>query len=482
MTPDFPSWRSDFDRHLRRLRSCDDHHSPPLLHQFQILFHQWLPEFLFAQEDQGPHSRCRRWPLRLTFWTFLWQVAQAGASCREAVYQAATLCQLQKRAIPQLDDAPYCMARAAMPVDRLEQIHSTLVKDAQRQIVSKDLWRGHRVYVADGTTVTLPDTPSNQAAFPQQSVQKPGCGFPIMKLTGLFCLATGLLVAWATGNWHHHELQLLNQLWDYMAAGDILLGDRGFCTYGVVARCQFLGLNVVVRARGSHRADFRRGKRLGPHDREVLWTKSPRCPRTIEPGLWSQLPDTLTLRLVRCRMGRAGFRSQQVLLITNLMDTQRYPTDALSALFLRRWDMELSLRHLKTTLQMEHLSCKSPGAVERELRMHLLVHNLVRRLMLDCARHHFIPIPRISFAGALAGARRIAEALLQARTQKMRRQLYKQLLLHIARDALPDRPGRREPRALKRRPKPYPFLTCHRHHFTEPRHTNRRPPPGKSQS
>jgi len=160
-------------------------------------------------------------------------------------------------------------------------------------------------------------------------------------------------------------------------------------------------------------------------------------------------------------MGRAGFRSQQVLLITNLMDTQRYPADALSALFLCRWDMELSLRHLKTTLQMEHLSCKSPGAVERELRMHLLVHNLVRRLMLDCARHHFIPIPRISFAGALAGARRIAEALLQARTQKMRRQLYKQLLLHIARDALPDRPGRREPRALKRRPKPYPFLTCH---------------------
>lgn len=480
MTPDFSCWRSDFNRHLRRIRSGNDPHSSALLHQFQLLFHQWFPEFLFAQEDQGPHSRCRRWPLRLTFWTFLWQVAQAGASCREAVYQAATLCRLQGRAIPRIDDAPYCMARAALPVDRLEQIHSTLVKDAQRQIVSKDLWQGHRVYVADGTTVTLPDTPSNQAAFPQQSVQKPGCGFPILKLTGLFCLATGLLVAWATGNWHHHELQLLNQLWDFMAPGDILLGDRGFCTYGVVARCQYLGLNVVVRARGSHRADFRRGKRLGPEDREVLWTQSQRCPRTIEPELWAQLPTTLTLRLVRCRMGRPGFRSQQVLLITNLMDIQRYPAEALSALYLRRWDMELSLRHLKTTLQMEHLSCKSPGAVERELRMHLLVHNLVRRLMLDSARHHHVAIPRLSFSGTLAGARRTAEALLQAGTQKLRRQLYEQLLLHIARDGVPDRPGRREPRAIKRRPKPYPLITCHRHHFTEIRHTNRRQPIGKS--
>jgi len=488
MTPDFPAWSSDFQRHLRRLRSCDEAHAPPLLHQFQLLFQPWVPTHLLAQEDQGPHSRSRRWPLRLTFWTFLWQVAQVGASCREAVYQAATVCRLQGRPVPRLEDGPYCVARAALPVDRLEQIHSTLVQNAQSALATKDLWQGHRVYVADGTTVTLPDTPANQAAFPQQSVQKPGCGFPILRLTGLFCLATGLLVAWATGNWHRHELQLLNQLWEHLSAGDVLLGDRGFCTYGILARCHFLKLHAVVRARGRLRRDFRRGKRLGPEAREVTWTKSVKCPRTIEPELWEQLPDTLTLRLVRCRLGRAGFRSQQILLITTLRDQERYPVEALAALYLRRWDMELSLRHLKTTLQMEHLSCRSPQTVERELRLHLLVHNLVRRLMLESARTHRIALPRVSFAGALAGARRTAEALLQARTQKLRRQLFDQLIKSMAHDAVPERPGRREPRALKRRPKPFPVLTSHRHHFKEPSHTNRyynpnrrRKPPGNSQ-
>ncbi|MCW5559885.1 MAG: IS4 family transposase [Verrucomicrobiae bacterium] len=464
MPPDFPAWSSDFQHHFRRLRSSG---SSPRLHQFQLLFQAWLPDFLLAPEEEGPHSRVRQWPLRLTFWTFLWQVAQAGASCREAVYQAIQLCGLQARKAPALNDGPYCQARAKLPLERLEQIHRTLVADAQRQIVTKDLWQGHRVFVVDSTTVTLADTPDNQAQFPQQSVQKPGCGFPILRLGGLFCLATGLLIAWATGNWHGHELQLLNQLWESLQPGDVLLGDRGFCTYAVLARCQLLGLHGVFRARGPARCDRRRGRRLGPGEWEVGWKKPSGCPRTVDEVLWAQMPEQLTLRLVRCRAGRPGFRTREVFLITPLLDRQDYPAEMLSALYLRRWEMELSFRHLKTPLQMEHLSCRKPHTVQRELWMHLMVHNLVRRLMQQSARHYWVSLPRLSFAGALAGARRTAEALLQARTRRQRRELYDPLLQIIAEDAVRERPGRREPRAVKRRPKPYPLLTRHRRHFTQ---------------
>jgi hypothetical protein len=181
----------------------------------------------------------------------------------------------------------------------------------------------------------------------------------------------------------------------------------------------------------------------------------------------------LTLRVVRCRLNRKGFRTRQVTLVTTLLDPVRYPVAALGELYYRRWEVELSLRNLKTTLQMEHLSCKTPANVERELRMHFLIHNLVRRLMLEAARRHGVPLGRISFAGGLAVARRYGEALLQVPSRRKRRELMDELYRVLAADEVPDRPGRREPRAVKRRPKPYPRLMCHRRKFKEVPHPNR---------
>ena len=325
----------------------------------------------------------------------------------------------------------------------------------------------------DGTTVTMPDSPENQERYPQQSVQRPGCGFPILRLTGLFSLATGLFTSWATGAWRDHELQLLNQLWEHFDPDDVLLGDRGFCSWGVLALCLHHQLHAVVRARGTKRRDFRRGQRLGRDERLVRWAKPALRPRTIPEELWVQLPSELTLRVVRCQVDSPGLRTRKVILVTTLLDRDRYPLASLGELFLRRWEMELSLRDLKITLQMDQLSCKNPANVERELRQHILMHNLVRRLMLESARRHGVPRNRLSFAGALAGARRLAEALAQTRSSRLRRQLFADLLKQLALDALPDRPGRREPRAVKRRPKPYPRLTCHRHRFREIQHQNR---------
>jgi hypothetical protein len=358
-------------------------------------------------------------------------------------------------------------------LERLDQIHRAVVAEAEAGLAPRDLWCGLRVHVVDGTTVTAPDTPENQQAYPQQTVQRPGCGFPIIRLVALFALATGLITAWVTGAWGQHELALFQQLWEQLRAGELLLGDRGFCTWGLLAQCQARQLHAVFRVRGCRRSDFRRGKRLGPHEREVQWHKPAQRPRTIPPEEWARLPESLCLRLVRCRLNVRGFRTRQILLVTTLLDRQRYPLPALSALYLRRWEMELTLRQLKVTLQMDQLSCKTPANLAREIRLHLLAHNLTRRVMLEAARRHRAPLGRLSFAGALAACRRGGEALLQARSQRQRRELFDELLGDIAADLVPHRPGRREPRAVKRRPKPYPRLMCHRRKFREIQHQNR---------
>lgn len=479
LPPDFPAWAPGFAAQFRRMRTT----TGSTLHQCEALFDRWIARHLLAQQDDGPHSRDRCWNLRLVFWTFFWQVAQAGASCREAIRQAQSLCHLSQRRPPPDEVSPYCQARSGLPRHTLDQIHDAVVREAETAVRSADRWCGHRVFVADGSTVTAPDTPQNQKAFPQQSVQKPGCGFPIIRLVALLSLATGMLSAWATGHWHQHEIALLQTLWDCLRPGDVLLADRGFCHWGLLAQCQERQLHAVFRVKGSCRSDFRRGKRLHRDERLVQWRKPPRRAATISAEEWDRLPEVLTLRLVRCRLPIPGFRTRQVRLVTTLLDSVAYPPSALGQLYYRRWAMELTLRHLKTTLQMDQLSCKNPENVEREIRMHFLVHNLVRRLMLEAARRSRVPLERVSFAGSLATARRYGEAMLQARSARARRHLFDELLRVVAADEVPERPGRREPRAVKRRPKPYPRLMCHRRKFREIPHQNRywagRPRPRK---
>jgi Transposase DDE domain len=286
-------------------------------------------------------------------------------------------------------------------------------------------------------------------------------------------LATGMIVQWSVGPWRSSELGLLQNLWDVFKAGDVLLGDRLFCTWGLLAQCLRRDVHAVFRVRGKVRADFRRGQRLSKVERLVTWVKPTQRPRTIGRRECKKLPDPLTLRLVRCVLDVPGFRTRRIILATTLLDRDQFPPAALSRLYRRRWTMELTLRNLKITLQMDHLSCQNPENLEREIRIHFLVHNLVRRLMLEAARQHHVQLDRISFAGSLAVARRYGEALLQARSKKQRTQLFEELLRVIAFDLVPDRPGRREPRAVKRRPKPYPRLMRHRHRFREISHQNR---------
>jgi hypothetical protein len=291
-----------------------------------------------------------------------------------------------------------------------------------------------------------PDTPENQAAFPQQKGQRPGCGFPILRLVAFFALATGMITGWIHGAYAQSELALLQLLWEELRPGELLLGDRGFCTWGLLAQCQARHVHAVFRVRGSRRRDFRRGQRLSRDEREVRWAKPTQRPKTVTAEEWARLPDSLCLRLVRCRVNVRGFRTRQVILVNTLLDRDAYPAQALAELYLRRWEMELTLRHLKVTLQMDHLSCKTPENLAREIRLHLLMHNLVRRVMLEAARRHRAPLNRLSFAGALAACRRCGEALLQAHSQRQRQELLDAVPRHCA--DLTRSSGRREPRAV----------------------------------
>lgn len=466
-TPDFPPWAGAFARQLQRARRAGT------LHQLELLFGPWIAHWLLVQQEEGDHSRNRRWNLRLVFWTFLWQVAQTGSACREAIRQAQARCQAGGQVAPPNTTSPYCQARANLPLERLEQIHHRVVREADQIVASGQLWCGRRVWVADGTTVTAPDTPENQARYPQQSVQRPGCGFPIIRMVALLGLATGMLAGWATGNWHQHEVTLLQALWDYLRPGDVLLADRGFCNWALLAQCLQRQVDGVFRLKGSRRGDFRRGRRLSRDERLVQWRKPAEPAWTLSKELWAQLPEVLTLRLVRCRLNFPGFRTRQVILVTTLLDREAFPPAKLAELYYRRWSMELSLRNLKITLQMDQLSCKTPANLEREIRMHFLMHNLVRRLMLEAAKRHTVPLSRVSFAGSLATARRYSETLLQAHSVRQRRVLQDELFRVLAQDLVPERPGRREPRALKRRPKPYPRLMNHRHRWLEIPHQSR---------
>jgi putative transposase len=186
MTPDFPAWSGSFAVQVQRLRAT----AGPTLHQFELCFAAWIRPWRLAQQDEGNHSRNRRWNLRLTFWTFLWQVAQAGASCREAIRQAQALARTQGHRPPPDENSPYCQARGHLPLERLQEIHDGLLTEAEAALSAKDLWCGHRVTVLDGCTVTAPDTPANQKAYPQQSAQKAGCGFPILRLLAFLSLST----------------------------------------------------------------------------------------------------------------------------------------------------------------------------------------------------------------------------------------------------------------------------------------------------
>jgi len=312
-----------------------------------------------------------------------------------------------------------------------------------------------------------PFFPQMRPRLAQQRMQKPGCGFPIMKFVGLFSLSTGCLLGAVTGNFYDTELALFRKLWHFLKPRDVLLADRHFSDYGTLAHLCHQGMDAVMRMHQARPKDFRRGRYLGPADRLVTWQKPLHRLRTIGAKLWPGLPQTLTLRMIRVRCSAKGFRTRQLVLVTTLLNPQNYPATEIAQLFLQLWNVELFFRDIKTVLKMEHFRCQSPAMVQKEFFMHLISYNLIRALMLQTVRRTDVPLERLSFKGSVDSVRHFSTAIAKAPSKRKAAALGRELTRVLAADLVPTRPGRREPRALKRRPKPYSLLTKPRHQFVE---------------
>jgi hypothetical protein len=436
---------------------------------------KFLPSDLLDKPSRGPLSRQRVYWLTRTFWAWIWQMLNHNAPCREVVRQVQALCTLQGTPVADEQTGGFCQARARLPLALLQRALQASAQSACRIAPSQPLLRNRCLKVVDGSGLRLADTAANQKRFPQPKNQKAGCGFPVMKLVVLFCLSSGALLAHATGSLWDSETSLFGRLFSTLKPNDIVVGDRGFGNFVILALLSALGVDFIGRVPTNiRRVDFRAGRRLGPYDRLVWWHKGHHQGKAMSLAQWALLPQSLQVRIVRIQVHQRGFRSRQITLVTTLLDCSLYPAEELLAAYARRWRLELCLDDLKTTMGLENLKCLSPTMAQKELLIGLIAHNLLRCVMAQAAQAHAAPLDRISFKGALDALRQFSQALCQSRSARHKKELWVALLLVLARDLVPERPGRREPRAIKRRPK-YPFLSHPRHLLRDrPRRSVRR--------
>ena len=317
------------------------------------------------------------------------------------------------------------------------------------------LWKGRRVYLFDGTTVTMPDTPENQAAYPQVYNQGRGLGFPIARVGAVISLACGAVVNLGFCRYAgkgEGEVSLLRRLWDVFAPGDVLLGDRLMSGWVGMHLLKQRGVDTVSRLSAHRRADFRRGTRLGKDDHLVPW-KKPTSIRSVDRQVYNTLPDAITVREVRSRVEQAGFRTRSVVVVTTLLAPKQTTQEELAALYRARWHNELDLRSLKSTMQMGELRCKTPEAVRKEVWAHILGYNLIRTVMAQAAARHKIPPRSVSFKGAMQTLEAFRPLLALGATggDADRQDLCLELLDAIATHRVADRPDQFEPRLKKRR-------------------------------
>jgi hypothetical protein len=441
--------------------------------QLEKCFADWVPENLFPKASEKSNSRDRHFTRWRTFWCFLWQSLNPNASCREVVRQLQALFLLEGGPPISSEDGAYCRARARLPLDQFHKAVGATARFADQLAPALKLLGGRTLKILDGSTLTLlSDTKKNRAAYPAVQCQPNQPSFPMMRFVVLFSLVSGAILAATQGSLKISELALLSQLSSLLVKGDILIGDRGFGCYPVMALLQSLGVDFIGRT--TRKIDGRRRlKHLGRNDWLIQWTKGPLRSRWMSRAQKQALPQTLTLRAVKGSLYRKGFRLRQVTVITTLLDPKAYPAQEILEAYLRRWRLEMCLDDLKTTLQMEGLRGRSPEMVQRELAMRLVAHNLVRCTMAQAALEHAIPLERVSFKGSLDAVRHFSHAMARARSAKKRTRLWTELLDTLAKDQVPERPGRREPRAIKRKKNRYPRLVGPRRKFRDhmKRHT-----------
>lgn len=397
----------------------------------------------------------------IVLWAFLAQALKdgKGAACAAAVADIATYMQQVGGPVPSGDTGDYCRARAKLDLEALRCLTVQTARRLERQADRSWLFHGLHPKLIDGFTFTMPDTDDNQKQFPQQRTQRPGAGFPIARACVVLSLATAAVQDMNIGPYEGKqtgESALLRGILDGLDPGDVAVFDRIFCSFLMLALLRRRGMHFCARLHQRRPVDFRKGRRLGPDDMLVTWIR-PKRPAWMSEEHYEQIPETMTLRQVRFQVTEPGKRTEELVVVTSLTDPQEHPAEAIAALYGYRWNAELDIRVIKQTLGLDHVRCKTPDMVRRELWVTLLAYNLIRKLIATAAVVHGKQPRQIGFTLACQTVLS-SWMLLATGVCRDERELWKLALERIAANEVANRPGRIEPRMIKRDRQHYPMM------------------------
>jgi putative transposase len=398
----------------------------------------------------------------IVLWAFLAQVLRdgKGAACAAAVADIAVYQQQTGGPVPCGDTGDYCRARAKLSLPALRELAGQVAEGLEQEADPSWLWHGLHAKLIDGFTFTMADTEKNQREYPQLGTQKPGVGLPIARACGVLSLSTAAIHDLAIGPYPGKETgesALLRTILESLKGGDVAVFDRYYCSCMMIALLQLQGVQVCTRLHQLRKCDFRRGQRLGKDDHLVTWAR-PARPEWMAPEVYERIPLTLTLRELRFQVVVPGSRTETITVVTTLTDPEAYPAEDIAGLYGYRWNAELDIRAIKQTLNLDHIPCKSPEMVQLHLWVTLLAYNLVRRLIAVAAALHDRQPRQLGFTLACQA---ILACWMLLSTGQCRdvRQGWAGLLRRIAANEVANRPGRIEPRVIKRRQQGYPWMT-----------------------
>jgi len=402
----------------------------------------------------------------IVLWAFMSQVMRDGkeAACQSAVARIVAYLTKRGRRAPGADTGNYCRARAKLPEGALKELSNTVAVEAQVQAQPEWLWKGFNAKLIDGFTFKMPDTSENQREYPQHTAQKPGLGFPIARVLGVLSLATGCLLDAAIGPFSGKETgetSLLRRLMNGFSKGDVVVADRYFCSYWMIAMFMLLNVHVCFRKKKNRHNDFRRGKRLGKHDHIIQWQR-PKRPAWMSKELYETMPLVITLREMKYTIEAPGRKSGPFVVVTTLLDHQGehgISHDDIAELFGFRWNAELDIRSIKTFMNLNFVRCMSPEMVRRELWTTFLTYNLIRTTIATAASLHNKAPRQISFVSACQYILASWQEIASMRSVSSIKQYCLTLLRQIASCQVGHRPGRFEPRVVKRRRDQYALMT-----------------------
>lgn len=467
-------------RQLEELREWLNTSLQSSVADYGVLFSHILP--IEELKSGSKDARTRTYPEVVTFWAWLSQILECNGSCSKAVtivQQWYADANSSKKSgsnlkIPSNSSSSFCTARQRLSIDFLDLVSEKIEAYTEARIDESDLWYGFRLKAIDGSSTQLLDTEKNQEKYPQPSGQQEGCGFPVMGFSGILDLAKGSIESYRLCKHTEHDLKIAHDMIDELKGGDLLIADRAYCSYGLIALLLGNGVQSVMRLHQARERtlNWSKGRKLGKDSRLVIWRKGYRPPNSpITQAEWDNLPEEMPIRLVRSKGISRDGKERWMYIATTLTDSELYDGGEISALYEERWKIEVKFRDIKTTMQFEQLRVKSPEMAEKSMKMIQIVYNLIKAIQIESIGNQDLVLDEISFKGTVDVITEFRSTFSNLQNKpKLKAAALANLEDRVAERVLVMRPGRTEPRATKRRPKSYQLLTDHRSRFVEVQH------------